>query len=265
MSIPIREAKPYNIDGPRELPKSDQGYVRAPLKMPDGQRAGMLTHPAWLSAHSGNFENDPVRRGKWIREHLLASVVPDLPIGVAAQLPEEPHRTLRQRFEVENEESCWRCHKKMNPLGNPFEAYDDFGRFREHHFADGEKNVVATEFEAFAKTRKIKWRDSHKKGDPEETFETIPVDTSGHLDGAGDPELDGKVGGPLELAQRLAKSDRVRQSFIRHVFRYWMGRNETLDDSPTLMAMDKAYLDSDGSFKELLVALVTSDSFLFRK
>ena len=44
-----------------------------------------------------------------------------------------------------------------------------------------------------------------------------------------------------------------------------MGRNETLDDSPTLMAMDKAYVDSGGSFKETLVALVTSDSFLFRK
>ena len=44
-----------------------------------------------------------------------------------------------------------------------------------------------------------------------------------------------------------------------------MGRNETLADSPTLIAMDKAYLGSDGSFTELLVALVTSDSFLYRK
>ena len=82
----------------------------------------MLTHPAWLAAHSGNFENDPVRRGKWIREHLLAGVVPDIPIGVEAQLPEEPHRTLRQRFAVVQAEECWRCHKKMNPLGNPFEV-----------------------------------------------------------------------------------------------------------------------------------------------
>ncbi|MDG2220085.1 MAG: DUF1588 domain-containing protein, partial [Rubripirellula sp.] len=43
-----------------------------PFRMPTGQRAGILTHPAWLIAWSGNFDNDPIRRGKWIREHLLA-------------------------------------------------------------------------------------------------------------------------------------------------------------------------------------------------
>lgn len=91
------------------------------------------------------------------------------------------------------------------------------------------------------------------------------MDSSGELSGTGDPSLDGEVSSAVDLMHRLAKSDRVRQSFIRHVFRFWMGRNETLDDSPTLMAMDKAYLDSDGSLKELLVALVTSDSFLYRK
>jgi hypothetical protein len=44
-----------------------------------------------------------------------------------------------------------------------------------------------------------------------------------------------------------------------------MGRNEMLSDSPTLMAMDAAYLESGGSFNELLVTLLTSDSFLCRK
>ena len=44
-----------------------------------------------------------------------------------------------------------------------------------------------------------------------------------------------------------------------------MGRNEMLSDSPTLMAMDKAYVNSDGSFKEVIVKLMTSDSFLTRR
>ena len=38
-----------------------------------------------------------------------------------------------------------------------------------------------------------------------------------------------------------------------------------LSDSKTLMAMDRAYVENDGSFKEALVALLTSDSFLYRK
>lgn len=256
---PIKDARSYNLDSPSPPLEGN------PQKMPVGQRAGILTHPAWLVAHSGNFENDPVRRGRWIQEHLLAGVVPDIPIGVEAQLPEEPEHTLRKRFRVVQAEECWRCHKKMNPLGNPFEAYDDFGRFRTHHLRDEKNNVLATEFEAYSRLRKVAWRDSHPKNHPPEEFTEEMVDTTGELRGTGDPNLDGKVTGPLDLMQRLAKSDRVRQCFIRHVFRYWMGRNETLNDSPTLMAMDRAYLDSDGSFRELLVALVTSDSFLYRK
>ena len=67
------------------------------------------------------------------------------------------------------------------------------------------------------------------------------------------------------LMHKLADSQRVRQSFVRHAFRYWMGRNETLGDSPTLIAADKAYVDSGGSMKALIVSLLTSDSFLYRK
>ena len=88
---------------------------------------------------------------------------------------------------------------------------------------------------------------------------------SGELFGTGDPELDGPVSSPVDLMHRLAGSQRVRQVFLRHVFRFWMGRNETLDDSPTLIATDKAYVESAGSFKETLVALITSDSFLYRR
>lgn len=91
------------------------------------------------------------------------------------------------------------------------------------------------------------------------------MDASGKLTGTGDPKLDGDVKDAFELVNRLAQSDLVRQSFVRHAFRYWMGRNEMLDDSPTLIAADRAYADSGGSFKELLVSLLTSDSFLTRK
>ena len=69
----------------------------------------------------------------------------------------------------------------------------------------------------------------------------------------------------VELVQRIAKTDRARQVFIRHVFRFFMGRNETLDDSQTLIAADAAYLKSGGSFEALVVSILTSDSFLFRR
>ena len=122
----------------------------------------------------------------------------------------------------------------MNPLGMAFELFDDFGRHRE--------------------VEKL-----HAKG------KTAPVDASGRLIGTGDAALDGEVGNALELTRRLARSERVRQSFVRHAFRYWMGRNETLDDSKTLIAADRAYIENGGSFRALVLSLLSSDSFLYRK
>ena len=83
--------------------------------------------------------------------------------------------------------------------------------------------------------------------------------------GTGNPALDGKVKDALDLIDRLAKSDRVRQSIIRHAFRFFMGRNELLSDSQTLIAADQAYLESGGSFNAVIVSLLTSDSFMYRR
>lgn len=229
----------YNIDG------NDWAWAaEQPFKIE--HRAGLLTHPAWLVAHSGNFDNDPIRRGKWIREHLLADSIPDLPIGVDARLPEDPLLTLRERLDVTTAGECWRCHRQMNPLGLAFEEYDDFGSYRER--------ITLVEEQRDRRTREV-------------LVEAVvrSIDASGELSGSRDSELDGPVNGAIDLVHRLADSDRVRQSIIRHVFRFWMGRNEQLTDSPTLMAMDKAYVESGGSFNEVLVSLLTSDSFLYRR
>jgi hypothetical protein len=44
-----------------------------------------------------------------------------------------------------------------------------------------------------------------------------------------------------------------------------MGRNETLSDSKTLIDADNAYVSSGGSFKAVILSLLTSDSFIYRK
>jgi hypothetical protein len=67
------------------------------------------------------------------------------------------------------------------------------------------------------------------------------------------------------MLQRLANSERVKQVFVRHAFRFWMGRNETINDAPILQAAYRAYRDNNGSMKALVAALVTSDAFLYRK
>ncbi|MBQ98354.1 MAG: hypothetical protein CMP30_10210, partial [Roseibacillus sp.] len=48
-------------------------------------------------------------------------------------------------------------------------------------------------------------------------------------------------------------------------FRFWMGRNEALNDAPVLQAAHKAYRSGGGSMKALLLSLLTSDAFLYRR
>lgn len=238
----------FNID------YSDWDY---PAKQPARieNRKGMLTHPAWLIAHAQNTETDPVRRGKWIREKLLAGTIPDVPITVDAVIPEDHHKTLRQRLEKRTADAyCWKCHQRMDPLGLAFEMYDDFGRFRTDEQIEHPENLI----------KPVDRESPLKDGVRLAEYKTLPVDSRGVLSGV-DEALEGDVRDGMELAERLANSSRVRQSIIRHAFRYFLGRNERLSDSKTLMDAEKAYLDSNGSFDAVIVSLLTSDSFVYRK
>ena len=218
-------------------------------------RKGLLTHPAWLIAHARNTETDPVHRGKWVREKLLAGTISEVPITVDASIPEDHHKTLRQRLAVATENNyCWKCHDKMNPLGNAFEIYDDFGRFRLQESLEYPVHLI--------KKNPDDWK---LLGDTRDVYKTLPVDATGYLEGTGDDSLDGPVKDAMELSERLGKSRRVRQSIIRHAFRYFMGRNETLSDSKTLIDAEQAYVSSGGSFDAVIVSLLTSDSFIYRK
>ena len=188
---------------------------------------GVLTHPAWLVAHSGNFDNDPIRRGLWIRKKLLGGMVPDIPVSVDAKLPDEPEWSLRRRLEITNADQCYKCHSKMNDLGLPFERFSHLGRYRRLELGQ-------------------------------------EVNTRGAITRSGDTSIDGPVDTPFEMIAKLASSKRVEQVFTRHVFRFFMGRNEALGDAATLQDAHRAYRESDGSFQALVISLLSSDSFIYR-
>lgn len=202
--------------------------LKAITTVDTSKRLGILTHPAWLASHSDAMDNHAIHRGRWIRERLLGDAVPDVPITVDAMLPDEPKSTLRHRMRVTRKGECWRCHQKMDPLGLPFERYNHLGILRHR-----------------------------EKGKP--------VNTAGEILLSGDPELDGPVENPIQMIRKLARSERVEQVFVRHAFRFWMGRNESLADAPVLQEAHQAYQKNGGSMNALLTSLLTSDAFLYRR
>jgi hypothetical protein len=151
---------------------------------------------------------------------------------------------------VTRETRCWKCHNRMDELGLPFEQFDHFGRFR----------TTETVLDPEATAKNV-----DKKGKPlGPVTREAPLNTTSTITDSGDPRLDGPVKAPHELVRRLADSERLRQVFVRHAFRFYLGRNETLSDARTLQDADRAYVESGGSFKALVTALLTSDSFLYR-
>ncbi len=157
----------------------DQWPSPQPVELAADTRIGILMQPSWLVAWSTNFENDPVRRGRWIRERLLGGTVPELPIGVAAMVPDEPEHTLRQRLSVTREAKCWKCHQRMDDLGLPFEQFDHFGRWRKVELV---RDAAATAAHV------------DKNGKPLGPLTRAePLDATGRIDGTGDPRLDGPV------------------------------------------------------------------------
>ena len=210
------------------LPPDWKWVPEQPIALPGSQRAGILSQPAWLVAKSGNFDNDAIQRGLWVRGKLLGGIIPDLPITVDAQLPNDETLTLREKMKVTEEAYCWKCHQNTNPVGLPFEMFDHFGRWRTKELGK-------------------------------------PVDTTGAITNSGVQGLDAEVPDAVAMLHRLADSPRVRQVFVRHAFRYFMGRNETLHDASTLRQADQVYVKSGGSMKSLIISLLTSDSFLYRK
>ena len=210
----------------------------------DGVRLGVLTHPAWLSAHGGNFEDDAslIMRGHWLRTQLFCQSFGDLSDvqGLQAMLEEsDPSRSARARVrratepgvdpmgDVATISQCWGCHQYMNTLGYPFEAFNHAG------------------FE----------RAMDHGGAP---------DASATIDNLPDPALNRAYANTTEFIEALASSRYARRGMVRHAFRYFMGRDEVLADGCTLVEMEEA-LDRTGSFLSMLEALIASETFVRRE
>lgn len=204
------------------------------VEVPAAERAGVLTHPAWLSAHGANFEDDAslVLRGHWVREHVFCETVPGLEnVQIVAQLGPRSASTSARARVVEatergpNAAACSSCHRLMNSLGLPFETFNHAGIVR------------ATDHGA-------------------------PPSGATTVDNAPDPALNRSYANPVEFTTAIAGSQHARRCFVRHAFRYFMGRDETLADACTLRTMEQSF--AGGSFYALLDALATSDTFLYR-
>jgi hypothetical protein len=188
------------------------------------QRAGLLTQAAVLATFAKADVSDPVHRGKFIWESLFCGKVPAPPANVNITPPMvTPGTTARQRFtEHRSAAGCASCHVVMDPIGLALENYDALGR----------------------------WRDQENGFD---------IDASGELKGT---DVDGPFVGAVELARKLAESEKVAGCAVRQLFRFGYGRYEVAQDAPTLDHLAAAFKTSNKRIVDLLVAMTQVPAFM---
>jgi hypothetical protein len=169
---------------------------------------------------------NPIVRADWILSNALCVEVKDPPVGLMVEEPEVvPGLTTRERFSAHREDpSCSGCHDVLDPIGFGFENYDGVGL----------------------------WRDMDNG---------LPIDASGEL-----PVTDaaGPFTGPVELAARLAQSQDARHCYVGGWLRFGYGRSETSAEACSRASLERAFDESEGNVKALLLALTQTDTFLYR-
>ncbi len=195
----------------------------------DATRAGILTQPGLMALLAHADQSAPVQRGKFVREQLLCKPLPPPPPDVDTTPPDPaPDATTRERFRQHSDDArCASCHRFLEGVGFGLEEYDQLGRHRTEEYG-------------------------------------LLVDASGELLETGDASIDGPFNGAQELADRLAGSPQVEACMAAQWFRYGMGRGEQAGDVCSLNQIKAQFAETAGDFRELLVALATSDVFRFR-
>lgn len=201
------------------------------VELDKAQRSGLLTQAALLAALAKPQIDSPVLRGIYVRENLLCSPIPP-PVGIDTTLPEpkpgEAPRTTRQLFEVSHgRPECASCHRYIDGIGFGFSHYDSLGRYR-----DRENDLL--------------------------------VDAGGELVDVS-ADLDGRFEGAVELSSRVAQSEAFAACLATNFFRFSLNRAETDADECARNQLTQSLMQSEGDMKSMIVALVKSDAFRYRR
>lgn len=199
------------------------------VEVPAVRAAGLLGHSSVLASYAHSDQSSPVKRGVFVREHLLCQEFPIPPANAGGVPRVDPNATTRERFRQHSADpSCRACHQYIDEVGFGFEGFDAIGAART---VENGKPIDTTgelkDVEAFGAGTKA-------------AFSTLP-----------------------QLGAQLAASRRAKACFATMVFRATHGRLET--DTCAVEPLAEAFVRSNGDLKEAFVQTLASEQFLHRR
>jgi hypothetical protein len=200
------------------------------------QRMGILTDGSVLSLHSHTSLPSPTLRGRMMRQQILCEEVSDPPASVGGMpIPPPPANittgTTRAVYQmhVQTNSQCNICHQFMDLIGFGFDNYNAAGLYI-----------------------------TQENG--------VNVDPSGQFvpEPANPTDLSGTFTGMSDMITQLSKSQQVDQCFALEELRYALLRSETDADACSAQTIYQAFSSSNFNISKLLVAVVSSNSFMYR-
>ncbi len=191
-------------------------------------KAGILTQGSFMLAHSGEEQTSPVKRGSFVRRHLLCNTIEPAPANAPTKVdPVGGGQSIQDLYNQDRRPGCETCHKLMNPIGFGFENIDAVGR-----------------------TRSV--------------YNNLPIDSSGQIF-TPDLEKAKPFGAGVGLYETLSTMPEVSACFTLRMYQYALGRTAGRQDKEILDPLAAKFKASDLKVIDLMVDIASSPAFLTRK
>lgn len=222
-------------------------FRKVELRPNDPRGGGLLGHAGIQSMLCWMGDNWVIYRGAWTLRHILDNPPPPPPLEVPELNPADNENRGKTFKELLNQHQadrrCAICHKDIDPLGFAYQNFDLSGRWRD------------VEYESYKRAEldgKIEWRGTGK---------TRPVDTVGQLPGGE------KFSSFAECKGLIVKNyqDQMVRGLLKNLMLYATGRVPDVDDLAEIRAIMKQQATNGYRLRDLLKALVKSQSFLGKR
>jgi mono/diheme cytochrome c family protein len=221
------------------------------VKLPEGQRGGLVTTAAFLAMTSENTRTSPVKRGVWVLEKLFNRTPPPPPPNVNGVLPDTTDgTTAAEKLKLHrNAANCAGCHARIDPFGLALENFDVIGEWRDReppHIDPA--NPTSNEAAVRAKLKL-------KKYDP---LPTSPIDVTFRM---GDFEAQGPNGLKKYL---VANQEKFARGFSEKLLTYALGRRHLITDEPELARLRETAMKDQFRLQTLILSFVENPLFQTR-
>jgi hypothetical protein len=194
-----------------------------PVRIDDGRRAGVVTHPYLMSLLAYADESSPIHRGVFLARGVLGNVLKPPQEAIVPFAPDtHPDLTTRERVTLQTEAvACQTCHTMINPLGFALEEFDAIGRHRTQE----------------------------RHGDT-----VRPIDATGSYQPREGPEAIFRGG--RDLAVYLVESPDAREAFVQQLFHALVRQPVRAWGPETLPTLTRSFGDSGCDIRRLVVDIM---------